>query len=242
MLRCHLITLRFQDDRPVASDERSRLYLARLVSLVGASCRLFAWRSEGCRVRLLVGDGERPAGQIARRVEIGAQQVLGAGARFAPARIDAIEEEERLIQLHDELLLEGAQQRLLTASSLPDALGLRTLAPYAVGSLDRCTPEAVARSLPILSTRDAEWDDLPQAAAAVFGYEDLSRRSYWRHRALAAAVSLAGSELTAVALSELLAVSPSTVARAARRRPSPHLKRMILAQLRWRARLKAGAW
>ena len=229
------VTLRFLDGRLVCSDRASSLYLARLVSAVGSGHGLLAWRDCGRQIALLFGPEGASAGQAARRISIGAQQVIGGGGHFARARIETVTSDARLQALFDDILLR-ADSPFFAASSLPDALGTRGLAPYLRGSLARCTPHP--RLIPVdvrpLSVV-ADWSCLPESTGAVFGYPDLARRFKWRSSALSAASSLAFPEIGPSRLARILRVSRSTVGRALDRPASRSLSRMIEAQLRWRS-------
>ena len=238
----HLVTLRFASPQPLCPDESAALYLARAVSRVGGEHGLVAWRATERRLAMLVCSDHRSAGQAARRIAIGAQQVLGDGSRFHPASIEPVHGRDRVRDLHDSLLLGGSLESRMTASSLPDALGMRALAPYLQGSLFECTalPDLVRpQPLPLHSV--ADWSCLARAAAAVWGWQDLGRRSAWRASALSAAAGLAFPALSPRRLATLLGVSLSTVQRALGRRASPVAKAMVERQLRWRSRARLSA-
>lgn len=236
------VTLRFADGRAICPDEPSALYLARLVSAVGADHGLLAWRAREKRIELLFGPDRHTAGQAARRIAIGAQQVLGAGSHFARAAIKPVSSLTRVGAIFDQLLLD-AEHPLVTASSLPDAVGVRGLAPYARGSLERCTRRPrllLPCDRPLMAV--ADWAYLAESTAAVFGHADLRRRFRWRSSALSAAGSLAFPEIGPSMLARLLGVSRSTMGRALDRPASRPLRRMIEAQLRWRSVLvRSGA-
>ncbi|MCO4768629.1 MAG: hypothetical protein KDA24_01270 [Deltaproteobacteria bacterium] len=234
-----LVTLRFDDSRPVAPDLESRLYLARLVSKVCGPFGLLAWRVRGSSLRLLLASEPRGATEAARRVAIGAQQVIGGGSRWAPARVRPIRGVDQVARLSQQLLLTEVTSPLDTASSLPDALGLRALAPYLRGGR-----ALLSQSLPFPPLSDehslaqeADWSQLPVAAAAVFGHANLSRRFAWRTRVLSASASLAMPAMRLNEMSALLRVSRSTLYRAIERPVPRGLKTMVEGQLRWRSLL-----
>ncbi len=139
-------------------------------------------------------------------------------------------------RLRDELLFADTHDPTGAASSLPDALGLRALAPYVRGSLPGCGHAQLrppGADLPLGGV--ADWGLLSRSAAAVWGHADLSRRYAWRASALSAAAALAFPELGPTRLARLLGVSRSTMHRALDRRPVRGVVAMTEAQLRWRS-------
>lgn len=224
------IVLRRVDDQPIALGRPRQLLLARLVSSI-VGHRLHAWRSAGRRLVVLVTEPPGPAAELARRLSIGARQRLGAP--FLPARVTLLED-PAAVQACVRRLFADVRQPFVPASSLPDAEGLRALAPSTTrtaGLIPLTQPAGAVLSWPLREL--PVWDGLQRETAAAFGYEDLSRRFPWRTRALSAAASLAFPELGPQFLARQLGVSRSTVHRALARPADRRLRRMIERRLRW---------
>ena len=237
----HLVTLQLTGTDQLARDEADRCYLARLVLTPGDECGLLWWRVTGPYLHLVCRGDRRAAGQLARRVAIGAQQVLGRGQRFAPCRCRAIERRRELGPVFDSVLgAPDGDDRFHVGSAAPDLLGLRRTGAYLIPRVRRWLPGPLRGRLLGLIGRDGfadcitDWSPLGPATAAVFGHADLARRWPWRPRALAAAAELAGPLLGAAATAALLGVTPSAIRRARQRPVNPALVRAVQLQLQWR--------
>lgn len=217
-----LVTLRLRAAM-LARSEADRCYLARLVcGTCGPPLRL--WRAEGPTLRLLIRGDAADATEYARRVAIGAQQVLGRGRRFDRCQLRPANPQDR-----DDLLRWRAEDPWDTASAVPDLLGWRRIAPWLRGPVERRLPPLIT-----------DWSHLEAATAAVFGHADLARRSLWRPAALTAAVHLAAPVLGTTRAAELLGVSPWTARRARQRAPRAAVTYGVVSQLRVRQPRRPG--
>ncbi len=239
MAFAHHITMQLTGTDQVARTDGDRCYLARLVLRTGDPLGLLCWRVRGPYLRMLCTGDRGSAGQLARRVGIGAQQVLGDGHRFAPAHVRAIERRCAFGVLFDEVLRPDPMDPFHVGGAIPDLLGLRRTGACLVPRAAAVLPGLRRRLLSLIgedpfATPITDWRPLESSTAAVFGHADLSRRWPWRTRALAAAADLAAPLLGTPTTASLLGVSASAVRRARKRGVSPALVAAIQRQLQWR--------
>ena len=239
MVLAHHVTLQLAGTDQLARTDDERCYLARLVTRTGDRFGLLWWRASGPYLHLVCRGDRRDSGQVARRVGIGAQQILGGEHRFAPARCRPIEHRRELGALCDEVLQRDPTDPFHVGSAVPDLLGLRRTGACLLPGVRALVPGLRGRLLDLVG-RDVfaspitDWSSLASATAAVFAHPDLSRRYPWRPRALAGAAELARPLLGTTSTANLLGVSASAVRRACKRTVSPALVCAIQRQLQWR--------
>jgi len=239
MVLAHHVTLQLAGSDQLARTDAERCYLARLVTRTGDRFGLLWWRTAGPYLHLVCRGDRREAGQLARRVEIGAQQTLGGEHRFAPARCRGIQHRRELGALFEGILRPDPMDPFYVGSAVPDLLGLRRTGACLLPGVHAVIPGLRRRLLDLLgrdvfATTITDWSSLESATAAVFAHPDLVRRWPWRPRALAAAAELAGPLLGTTSTARLLGVSASALRRARRRGSNPALVRAIHRQLQWR--------
>jgi hypothetical protein len=239
MAFAHHITMQLAGTDRLARSDDERCYLARLVVQTGDRLGLLWWRVAGPYLQVVCRCDRREAGQLGRRLGIGAQQVLGGAHRFVPARVRAIDDRFRLDALFDGVLQADPLDPFHVGSAIPDLLGLRRTGACLVPRVRALLPGLRPRLLDLVGRSSfappiCDWKPLGSATAAVFGHADLSRRWPWRTRALAAAAELGAPLLGTRATAGLLGVSASAVRRARQRLVSPALVQTVQLQLQWR--------
>ncbi len=239
----HLM-LRLRVDRVVARSPGGRRGLADTVLRASAPFPLLCFRAADTHIHLLLGCDERSARECGRRIEIGLTQRLQLAPGFSPGYARPVVDQRHLRNAFAYILRQEARHGigrdpLHDASSLPDLLGLRVVAPELRGRVGEWLPRVAIDELWSLlpgSVEPASVDVLAEAGAAALALPGLRgrRRGVVEGRAAAAQVAVGyGVERLASALS----VTPRTVRRLWSLRVDPVLLRAVEMQ----ARLRTGA-
>lgn len=260
MAIAHHSVLRLHDDRVLAPSTAARRTIARSVLHAGEPFGLICARAADTHLHLVSLGSEAHARELNRRLALALSRVLAPDAPFVPARVRPIHDQWHLQSAFEYVLRQERRHAvsldpLHDASTLPDLLGMRVIAPW--------LPERIAAHLPRLRTPDL-WRELgvadrstldreplqrrflAEAAAAAFGLASLDSKSAHARAARSAAVALAGDRLKVVELATLLGVDARTIRRVRVTQritpPDPtHVRavRLQLAVRSLRARLEA---
>lgn len=217
------VTLRLEDDRPIATTPAALRTVARVVLSQGEARGLLAFGAADDHLHAELVTDRASAGAFARYVESALRWRLGLRARFERARIRPLHDQKHAYntfhyaQRQDsrhELALDPARE----GTSLPDLLGLRILDTSLVARVRTHLPRVRRRELVAHFPEGAfdhapsiDLDVLAEAAAAAFALEDLRGRSSGATRARRAAVHAAGPDVPSERLGESLGLRSRAV-------------------------------
>lgn len=212
------VTLRLEDDRPIATTKAARRLLARVVLTQGKQRGLLAFGVADDHLHAELATDRASAGAFALYVETALRWQLGLGARFDRARIRPLYDQRHAYNTfhyahrqdsRHELALDHARE----GTSLPDLLGLRVLDPSLIARVRTHLPrirrgDLVERFSPGVFERSPSGairlEVLAEAAAAALALPDLRGRSVDVWRARRAAVHAAGPEVPSRLLGDCL--------------------------------------
>lgn len=240
----HHLMLRLNPDRIIAPTEAARRLLAATVLALAEKRRVLAFRAADTHLHVLVAGSREPAGELARRIEIGLSRRLRPGVPFAAAHIRLVRDQAHLVNTFRYVLDQQQHHGLGVdpfhdASNLPDLLGLRLLGAYTAADVTLFLPRI--RRPELIALFGVEIDGpirsfaaLGEAAAAAVALPSLVAGSGSRAalEARRAALAVAGDELSGRELQALLAVSERTLRRLRQRQPAdPALVAAVTGQL-----------
>jgi len=217
------VTIRLEDDRPIATTQSALRVLARVVLSQGEERGLLAFGAADDHLHAELATDRASAGAFALYVETALRWQLRLGARFERARIRPLHDQRhayntfhythRQDSRHDLDLDRGRD-----GTSLPDLLGLRVLQTSLIARvrahLPRVRRDELVEQFPSGSFERLSSDErgaialdvLAEAAAAALALPDLRGRSVDAWRARRAAVHAAGPEVPGRLLSDCLGV------------------------------------
>lgn len=212
------VTMRLEDDRPIATTSAALRVLARVVLSQGETRGLLAFGAADDHLHAALATDRASAGAFARYVETALHWQLDLGARFDRARIRPLHDQRHAYNTfhyahrqdaRHELHLDRARE----GTSLPDLLGLRVLETSLItrvrAQLPRVRREELVAPFPSgVFDEDTviDLDVLADAAAAALALPDLRGRSVDASRARRAAVHAAGQAVPSQRLSECLGI------------------------------------
>jgi hypothetical protein len=244
------VTMRLEDDRPLATTVAAQRGIARVVLTHGRRSGLLAFGSADNHLHIELATGRPAVGDFVRHVACALKWVLRLGARFEPARILPIDDQRHAYNTFHYAHRQDARHlleldRAREATSLPDLLGLRVVEPSLAArvraSLPRIRREELLAQFPrgVFDTAVMlDFETLASAAAAALALPDLVGRSVDVVRARRAAVHAAGSRADTRRLSESLAVTQRTVQQLRLLPREPLLVRAVELQLLLRQGLR----
>jgi hypothetical protein len=253
------IMLRLADDRVVLPDTAARRVAAAAILDIGRHYGLLAFRAADTHIHMLAACDRRAAGKLAHAVEVALRLRLRLAVPFAPARIKVVADQHHLHNAFGYVLRQAERHDLPIdpfheASSLPDLVGLRVVAPdlaFRVSAmLPRSRPRQLAIELGLVPCEDAapfipgvdDLDQLSDSAAAAAAMPALVGRRGRAQAVRRAAVALAEESAvgrrgpSALDLAARLGCSARTVT-ALRSQP---LDQTVLRAVRGQLRLRAG--
>lgn len=245
------VTIRLEDDRPIATTTAARRALARVVLTQGERRGLLAFGVADDHLHAELATDRATAGAFALYVETALSWQLRLGARFEPARIRPLHDQRHAYNTfhyahrqdsRHELGLDRARE----GTSLPDLLGLRVLETSLVARvrahLPRVRRDDLARSFPADGFEGAvNLEVLADAAAAALALPDLRGRSADVQRARRAAMHAAGLEVSSRRLGECLGLGIRAVQSLRKLPGEPPLIRAVQQQAALRTALLADA-
>lgn len=243
------IVIRPTDNRPLFNDIAARRRFTETIVTVGKSFQIAAWGAGDNHGHTLDMEDRPTAGELARRIELSLTRALGLEVGFQTASITPIRDQSHLYSTLPYVIRQHERHGLTCdpfheGSSLPDAMGMRLLAPDLPKLLARVAPRLDLTGMlgplgPVPAPDDAEAYAI--AAAAVIGRADLRGRSPDVRLARRAVVELA-HEAPSKGLRKAMSCSPRAIGRLRDMPPAPQpLKDAIVAQARWRNRARPRA-
>jgi len=217
------ITIRLEDDRPIATTPAALRILARVLLSQGEERGLLAFGAADNHVHATLAAGRRSAGRFAHDVETALRWRLDLGARFERARIRPLHDQRHAYNAFHYVHRQDARHELhldhaREGTSLPDLLGLRVLDTSLIARVrthlprvhredlvGQFPPGALERKTPI------DLDVLADAAAAALALPELRGRSAGVSRARRAAVHAAGPDVPSARLGECLGIGVRSV-------------------------------
>jgi hypothetical protein len=242
--------LRLEDDRVIAPTVAARRMLATRVLAIGVPFDLVVLRCVDTHLHFVVMGDEARAHECSRRIVLSLHNTLGHDARFQPVRIKEISDQWYLTnafwytlrqERHHAVVLDPVHD----ASSLPDLVGLRLIAPHLAVRVRALLPrirtedlwEEVLHDLPgvdlgreVLALRLAA-----DAAAAAFGLATLTGNGATVVRARRAAVHLLSPHVGSRALGQHLGIGERAVRKLRATEPEPNAVRAVRMQLALRS-------
>jgi hypothetical protein len=236
------VTIRLEDDRPIATTPAALRVVARVVLEQGEERGLLAFGAADDHLHAALATDRASAGAFARYVETALVWQLGLAARFARARIRPLQDQKHAYNTfhyvhrqdsRHELDLDRARE----GTSLPDLLGLRVLKTSLIARvrthLPRIRREDLIAQFPsaafdVITTIDL--DVLADAAAAALALTALRGRSADVLRARRAAVHAAGPGVPSRRLGECLGIGVRAVQSLRTQRREPAVIRAVEKQ------------
>lgn len=212
------VTMRLEDDRPIATTPAALRVLARVVLSQGETRGLLAFGAADDHVHAALVTDRASAGAFAHHVETALRWQLDLRARFDRARIRPLHDQRHAHNTFRYAHRQDARHdlhldRARDGTSLPDLLGLRVLEMSLVARVRARLPrvrreELVAQFPPGAFDEPSviELDMLADAAAAALALPDLRGRSVDAGRARRAAVHAAGPAVSSKRLSDCLEI------------------------------------
>jgi hypothetical protein len=244
MALAHHSVLRLEDDRVLAPSSGTRRRLARSMLALGRDFGLLCARAVDTHLHHITLGNEPSARELSRRLALSLGRMLGHPVSFLPPRIKPIRDQWHLVAAFKYVIGQERHHAVSLdpfhdASTLPDLLGMRVLAPWLA--------DRVAAYLPRLRVGDL-WSELElakvdlereplqrrflaDAASAAFGLETLRSKTPDAVLARRAAIRLVGERLATAELAELLLVDQRSVRRLRGSDADPRHIRAIRLQL-----------
>jgi hypothetical protein len=217
------VTIRLEDDRPIATTQAARRVVARVVLTQGEERGLLAFGAADDHLHAALAADRASAGAFARYVESALVWHLGLAARFERARIRPLHDQKHAYNTFHYVHRQDARHELeldpaREGTSLPDLLGLRVVETSLIARVREHLPrirrdDLVRHFPPGAFDIDApiDLDVLAAAAAAALALADLRGRSSEVLRARLAAVHAAGPDVSSRRLSECLGIGVRAV-------------------------------
>jgi len=231
--------MRLATSQVIAPTTAHQRAAARVLHKEGAASGLVAFRVADTHAHALLLASRDEAGRFAQRAEVGMRWHLDLRAPFEPARIRPIDHQRHLERsLHYVLRQEDHHGTHLDprheASSAPDLLAMRVVAPHLRRRVLATLPRLPIEELPALLHLERTAPDLARLAASAAATLALSsleeRRSPATAAARAAAVH-AAPDLSTPELAERLHLSRRSVDRLRLRPVPPSLLEAVRNQL-----------
>jgi len=245
------VTIRLEDDRPIATTPAAVRVVARVVLEQGEGRGLLAFGAADDHLHAALAADRASAGAFARYVETALLWRLGLAARFERARIRPLHDQKHAYNTfhyaHRQDSRHGLDvDRAREGTSLPDLLGLRVLDTSLIARvrahLPRIRREDLVRHFqPGVFDMDApiDLDVLADAAAAVLALANLRGRSADTIRARRAAVHAVGPDVSSRRLSECLGIGARAVQALRSQRCEPAVIRAVERQALLRSVMKS---
>lgn len=246
------VTLRLEDDRPIATTVPALRVLSRVVLTQGDHRGLLAFGAADNHLHALLVTDRVSAGAFARYVETALRWQLRLGARFEHARIRPLRDQRHAYNtLHyahrQDVRHAVGVDPARDGTSLPDLLGLRALGTSLVArvrvNLPRVRREDLVTSLPVSLAENASFDIdvLADAAAAALALPDLSGRCADSFRARRAAVHAAGPDVRSAVLADVLRIGVRAVQSMRTQPDEPFLVQAVTRQAHLRSAMTRKA-
>lgn len=236
------VTMRLEDDRPIATTQAALRVVARVVLEQGDERGLLAFGAADDHLHAALATDRASAGAFARYVESALVWQLGLAARFERARIRPFQDQKHAYNTFHYAHRQDSRHalgldRAREGTSLPDLLGLRVLKTSLIARVRACLPRIRRRDLVAQLPSGAldveapiDLDVLPDAAAAALALTDLRGRSADALRARRAAVHAAGPEVPSRRLSDSLGIGVRAVQSLRAQRSEPSVIRAVEQQ------------
>ncbi|MFH1463117.1 MAG: hypothetical protein ABIO70_01900 [Pseudomonadota bacterium] len=146
------LRVRLESDRQLHTSPAQRRALARAVYRIAAPWNLLAFGCAGVHLHLVALADRHAAGELARRLEIGLQRLMGFGVPFLRVHRKELEDQQHLFNAvrydlgqrrHHEL----AADPCLEGTSAPDLLGARLLGSHLIPRVREHVPEFKRRHI-----------------------------------------------------------------------------------------------
>lgn len=245
------VTLRLQDDRPIATSVAGLRTLARVVLEQGETHGLLAFGAADNHIHAELVTDRRTVGAFAHHVETSLHWRLALAAPFEPARVRPLVDQRHAYNTFFYVQRQEARHALehdpaREGTSLPDLLGLRvrptTVARRVRAHLPRIRREALLALFaadPCVELEPPPLALLVESACAAFALPDLDARLADTCLARRAVVHAAGPTASTRDLADVLRTGERAV-RALRAKPSgPAAVCAVLLQARLRVALAA---
>jgi hypothetical protein len=217
------VTIRLEDDRPIATSAAARRVVARVVLEQGEARGLLAFGAADDHLHAALATDRASAGAFARYVESALVWQLGLAARFERARIRPLLDQRHAYNTFRYTHRQDSRHLLdldlaREGTSLPDLLGMRVLGTSLLARVRAHLPRI--RRADLVGEFPAgvfevaaplELDVLTEAAAAALALPDLRGLSPDAHRARRAAVHAAGPDVPTRRLGESLGLGMRAV-------------------------------
>lgn len=238
----HHVMMRLATSQVIAPTATARRRAAHVIHQEGAHRGLIAFRFADSHAHALLVGTREEAGLFARYAEQRLRWHLGLQVPFDRARFKPVESQGHLESAFLYVLRQEERHDIKLdprhdASSAPDLLGMRVLAPDFLARVEAALPRLRIEELaPLLHLQRAEpdFDRLADAAAAALALPDLCGRSAPVAAARAAAVH-AAPEISSARLAELLGIDRRSIDRLRRQAVPPILVEAVRRQLTFRS-------
>lgn len=217
------VTIRLDDDRPIATSPAALRSLARVVLAQGETRGLLAFGAADDHLHVELATDRASAGAFAKYVQTALCWRLRLGARFERARIRPLYNQKHAYNTFHYVHRQDARHELdldraREGTSLPDLLELRllgtSLCARVRAHLPRFRREELVGQFPVGvfdQTSTIALDVLADAAAAALALPDLRGQSVDVSRARRAAVHVAGQGVRTELLSDCLGITTMRV-------------------------------
>jgi len=241
------VTIRLEDDRPIATTPASRRVVARVVLEQGEARGLLAFGAADDHLHAALATDRATAGAFARYVESALVWQLGLAARFERARIRPLQDQKHAYNTFHYAHRQDSRHlldldRAREGTSLPDLLGLRVLDTSLIARVRAHLPRIRREDLLGQFHPDAfdvdgplDLDVLADAAAAALALCDLHSRSPDALRARRAAVHAAGPDVSSRRLSDCLGIGQRAIQSLRKQQREPVLIQAVERQAHLRS-------
>jgi hypothetical protein len=239
------VTIRLEDDRPIATTPAALRVVARVVLGQGEARGLLAFGAADDHVHAALATDRASAGAFARYVESALVWQLGLAARFERARIRPLHDQKHAYNTFHYAHRQDSRHEInldrgREGTSLPDLLGLRVLETSLIArvrtQLPRIRRADLVGQFPAgafdPTTAPPDLDLLADAAAAALALADLRGRLPDALRARRAAVHAAGPDVPSRRLGECLGIGARAVQCLRAQPTEPSLVRAVTRQAR----------
>ena len=244
------VTIRLEDDRPIATTPAALRILARVLLSQGERRGLLAFGAADNHVHAMLAAGRDAAGSFALYVETALRWKLGLGARFERARVRPLQDQRHAYNAFRYVHRQDARHDLYLdqaceGTSLPDLLGLRMLDTSLIARVRTLLPRVRREDLvghfpsgALDEKASIDVEVLADSAAAALAIPDLRGRSIDVSRARRAAVHAAGPTVSTAQLSACLGIGLRGVQALRQEAREPALIAAVAKQALLRATLK----
>lgn len=240
------VTIRLEDDRPIATTQASRRVVARVVLEQGEARGLLAFGAADDHLHAALATDRATAGAFARYIESALVWQLGLAARFERARIRPLQDQKHAYNTFHYAHRQDSRHlleldRAREGTSLPDLLGLRVLETSLIARVRAHLPrirraDLIGQFHPEAFDVDALLDlDVLADAAAALALVDLRGHSLDAHRARRAAVHAAGPDVSSRRLSDCLGIGLRAIQSLRKQQREPALMSAVQRQAHLRS-------